>query len=135
MGYSIIHIEGIGDVYTKKLKAVGIRSTNKLLAHCRTPKGRENLAELAGISPKLVLEWANLADLMRINGIGEEWADLLEEAGVDTVNELKNRNAENLYGKIIEVNESKKLVRRIPPLSYIKNWIKQAGKLTPALEY
>ncbi len=135
MGYSIIQIEGIGDVYTEKLKAVGIRSTDKLLQRCKTPKDRENLAEVAGISPKLILEWANLADLMRIRGVGEEWADLLEEAGVDTVKELKNRNAENLFGKIVEVNDVTKLVRRIPPLSYVEDWIKQAKKLAPALEY
>ena len=135
MGYSITEIEGIGDIYTVKLRKIGISSTDKLLERSRTPKDRENIAKLAGISPKLILEWANLADLMRIKGIGQEWADLLEEAGVDTVKELKSRKADNLYDKIIEVNDEKWLVRRLPPLNYVRDWIKQANKLPPALEY
>jgi predicted flap endonuclease-1-like 5' DNA nuclease len=135
VGYSLLQIEGIGDVYIEKLRSIGIRSTDTLLEQCKTPKGRKDLAQMAGISPKLILEWANLADLMRIKGIGEEWADLLEEAGVDTVNELKERNANSLYDKIIEVNDEKRLVRRLPPENFVKDWIKQAKKLKPALEY
>ena len=135
MGYSLLQIEGIGDVYVEKLRSIGVRSTDILLKRCKTPKGRKDLAEMTGISPKLILEWANLADLMRIKGVGEEWADLLEEAGVDTVNELKERNANSLYDKIIEVNDEKRLVRRLPPENFVKDWIKQAKRLKPALEY
>ena len=135
MSYSIAKIEGIGDVYTAKLKEVGIRTTDVLLDRCKTPADRASLAKNTGISPKLILEFANLADIMRLSGVGEEWADLLEEAGVDTVKELKNRNAEALYEKMIEVNEAKKLVRRVPPLVYVERWIKEAKYTEAALEY
>ncbi|MCP4229355.1 MAG: DUF4332 domain-containing protein [bacterium] len=135
MGYPLLQIEGVGDIYIDKLRAVGIRSTDTLLQRCKTPNDRKNLAELAGVSPKLILEWANLADLMRIKGIGEEWADLLEAAGVDTVKELKKRNAESLFNKVIEVNDEKRLVRRLPPENFIEDWIEQAKMIKPALEY
>ena len=84
---------------------------------------------------KLILEWVNLADLMRIKGVAEEYSDLLEEAGVDTVAELARRNPENLHTKIMEVNEEKKLVRRPPRASMVKDWIKQAKCLPKVVEY
>lgn len=97
-------IEGVGSISAKKLIGVGIKTTNDLLEGGFTPKGRKELAEKTGISSKLILEWVNLSDLFRISGIGEEYADLLEEAGVDTVVELSKRKPENLYVKILEVN-------------------------------
>jgi len=128
-------IEGIGDVYAEKLRSAGIRGTNDLLKKAGTKQGRQALAELAGVSEKLVLEWVNHADLFRIKGVGPEYADLLEEAGVDTVVELAQRNPENLYNKIVEINEAKKLVRRLPTLDMVKAWVAQAKQLPRAIEY
>lgn len=131
----IIKIEGIGPEYKKKLAAAGIKTTEALLKQGSNPKGRKDLEGKTGIAHKLILEWVNLADLFRIKGIGEEYSDLLEEAGVDTVVELSNRNAQNLYDKIMETNNKKKLVRRPPALSMVEDWIKQAKKLDRIVEY
>ena len=128
-------IEGIGDVYAEKLRAAGVRGTNDLLKKGSTKQGRQSLAELAGVSEKLVLEWVNHADLFRIKGIGPEYADLLEEAGVDTVMELAQRNPDNLYAKIVEVNAEKHLVRRLPTLNMIKAWVAQAKQLPRVIQY
>jgi predicted flap endonuclease-1-like 5' DNA nuclease len=128
-------IEGIGGKYTQKLQAAGIKSTDQLLEKGGSRKGRQELAENAGISETLILEWVNLADLMRVNGIGEEYSDLLEEAGVDTVKELRNRNPENLYKAIQEVNARKKLVRQLPGLSKVEAWIKSAKDLEVKVTY
>ncbi len=128
-------IEGIGDVYAGKLRAAGVRGTNDLLKKGSTKQGRQALAELAGVSEKLVLEWVNHADLFRIKGIGPEYADLLEEAGVDTVVELAQRNPDNLYAKLVEVNEAKKLVRRLPTQNMVKAWIAQAKELPRVIQY
>jgi predicted flap endonuclease-1-like 5' DNA nuclease len=131
----IIDIEGIGEVYAKKLNNVGIFTTTHLLDEGGTSVGREELSEKTGISEKLILEWVNLSDLMRIKGVGEEYSDLLEEAGVDTVVELARRNPDNLYAKIMEINEEKNLVRRTPTLDAIKSWIEQAKQLPRKVEY
>ncbi len=128
-------IEGIGDVYAGKLRAAGVRGTNDLLKKGSTRQGRQALAELAGVSEKLVLEWVNHADLFRIKGIGPEYADLLEEAGVDTVPELAQRNPDNLYAKLAEVNEAKKLVRRLPTKEMVKAWVAQAKELPRVVQY
>jgi len=128
-------IEGIGPTYAKKLVEVGVITTEELLERGATRKGREDLSEKTGISAKLILEWVNLADLFRIKGVGEEYSDLLEEAGVDTVVELSRRNPENLHAKILEVNEKKKLVRRPPTLNKVRAWIEQAKKLPRKVEY
>jgi predicted flap endonuclease-1-like 5' DNA nuclease len=128
-------IEGIGPAFAKKLRKIGVRSTGELLKKGATKKGRVELAEKAGISETLILEWVNLSDLMRVKGVGEEYSDLLEEAGVDTVKELRNRNAANLHAKILEVNAEKKLVRRPPALKAVEDWIKQAKSLPPIVKY
>jgi predicted flap endonuclease-1-like 5' DNA nuclease len=128
-------IEGIGPTYAKKLTKAGINTTDDLLKAGTTPKERATLAAKTGISEKLILEWVNLSDLFRIKGVGEEYSDLLEEAGVDTVAELATRNADNLHAKILEVNKEKKLVRRPPTLDEITDWIKQAKKLPRKVEY
>ena len=135
MGYPIKDIEGIGDVYKKKLNDIGITNTNQLLNRGKTPKGRKELEDSSGIGHKLILEWVNLSDLMRIKGVAEEYSDLLEEAGVDTVKELRNRKADNLFDKIKETNEAKNLVRRLPSPKSVANWIEQAKKLPPMIEY
>lgn len=132
---NIIKIEGIGEVYRKKLYAAGINTTDGLLKAGATRKGRKALAEKSGVSEKLILEWVNLADLIRIKGIGEEYSDLLEEAGVDTVKELRNRKPENLHKAMLETNAKKKLVRRPPSLSEVESWVKQAKGLPPVVTY
>lgn len=131
----IVNIEGIGPVYAKKLADAGIKTTDELLNSGATTEMREELAKKTGISAKLILEWINLADLYRIKGVGQEYSDLLEEAGVDTVVELAKRVPENLHGKMIEVNEKKNLVNRPPPLSSVKDWVEQAKKLKRIVEY
>jgi predicted flap endonuclease-1-like 5' DNA nuclease len=134
-GSKIIEIEGIGPANAEKLNLNNISTTSDLLESGATPRGRKELADKTGIPPKLILEWVNLADLFRIKGIGEEYSDLLEEAGVDTVVELSRRNAVNLHAKILEVNEAKKLVRRPPSLTSIENWIREAKDLPRIVEY
>lgn len=128
-------IEGIGPEYAKKLGEVGIKTTDDLLEAGGTKDGRKTLAEKTGIPEKLILEWVNLADLFRIKGIGEEYSDLLEEAGVDTVAELARRDPANLHAKILEVNKEKKLVRRPPTLNQVTDWVNQAKKLPRKVEY
>ena len=128
-------IEGIGPVFAEKLREKGIGTVEALLEAGSTPEGRQRLEERTGIGHKLILEWVNLADLMRIKGIGEEYSDLLEEAGVDTVKELRNRVPENLYQKMMEVNEVKKLVRRLPTSRMVADWIEQAKNLPPRVTY
>lgn len=132
---AILKIEGIGASYTQKLKKVGIATTEALLKQGGSPAARKDLEEKTGISHTLLLEWINHADLFRIKGVGEEYSDLLEEAGVDTVVELAQRNAENLLEKMTEVNNAKKLVRRLPVLSQVKDWVDQAKKLPRMVSY
>ena len=131
----IVEIEGIGKAYTEKLTGMGIKTTTDLLEHCGTAKGREEMAEKTGISEKLLLEWVNLADLFRLKGVGEQFSDLLEESGVDTVVELAQRNPENLYNKMLQVNEEKNLVNRTPHLSEVKSWVEQAKSLPRKVEH
>jgi predicted flap endonuclease-1-like 5' DNA nuclease len=131
----LIAIEGIGQVYAGKLAAAGLATTEALLKQGASPKGREALAEKTGISGHLILEWVNRADLFRIKGVAEEYSDLLEAAGVDTVPELAQRNAENLYAKLAEVNAAKKLVRRLPTQAQVADWIAQAKELPRAITY
>lgn len=129
------YVEGIGSVYAGKLRKAGVSSTANLLSMGSKPAGRKDLAAKAGISEKLILEWVNHVDLFRIKGVGEEYADLLEEAGVDTVVELAQRNAGNLIGKMAEVNASKNLVNKMPAQSQVEDWISQAKKLPRAISY
>lgn len=128
-------IEGVGEVYAAKLKDAGVRSVEALLEAGATPDGRQDLETKTGIGHKLILEWVNLADLMRINGISEEYADLLEEAGVDTVKELRNRNAVNLHAALAATNAQKALVRRLPSQGQVVDWIEQAKGLPPKVSY
>ena len=128
-------IEGIGPVYAGQLRAAGIATVEALLAAGATPAGRQGLEEKSGIGHALILEWVNLADLMRIKGIGEEYSDLLEEAGVDTVKELRNRVPENLYEALVRTNEAKNLVRRLPTLGMVRDWVQQAKVLPPKVTY
>jgi predicted flap endonuclease-1-like 5' DNA nuclease len=135
MGYKIEEIEGIGPAYAGKLASANIRNTDDLLKLCCAANGRKSTSEKAGISEDLLLEWANMADLMRISGIGPEYSELLEAAGVDTVKELRNRNAENLAAKMAEVNQNKKLTRNVPSQKVVSKWIDQAKSLDPLITH
>lgn len=128
-------IEGIGAAYAEKLKACGVANTDQLLDRSRTAKGRKDLAAEAGLSHEQILKWANRADLARIKGIGEEYSDLLEASGVDTVPELAQRNAANLHQKMGEVNAAQSLVRQLPSEGQVESWIAQAKDLPRVLEY
>lgn len=128
-------VEGIGAKYAKDLRKAGVRSTSSLLEKGATPKGREELAKTSGIGKALILEWVNHVDLFRIKGVGEEYADLLEEAGVDTVVELAQRNVENLIEAVLAANTKKKLVRRPPSKKMVKGWVAQAKKLPRKVQY
>lgn len=138
---SIDTIEGIGPAYAKKLRAAGVRSTDSLLKQGADKKGRNALAEATGFSTSTILEWVNRADLMRVKGVGSEYSDLLEAAGVDTVKELRNRNAANLTTKMAEVNDAaikktkKSIVRRVPAQSMVERWVAHAKKLPPMVKY
>jgi len=128
-------VEGIGETYADKLRGIGVASTGALLEEGSTPKGRGRIAEAAGISPKLVLEWVNHVDLFRVKGVGEEYADLLEESGVDTVPELAQRNADNLFAKLVKVNNDKDLVRKLPSASQVAGWVAEAKTLPRVINY
>jgi predicted flap endonuclease-1-like 5' DNA nuclease len=129
------YVEGIGQISAQKLKVVGVTTLLDLLKRGATPKGRQEIAEQTGISHKLILRWVNHVDLMRIKGVGSEYADLLEASGVDTVVELSHRVASNLYDKMLVVNEEKKLVRKPPVLSQVEDWVAQAKALPRAIFY
>lgn len=135
MAYKIIEIEGIGDAYAAKLEAAGVKTTDALLEKCATKKGRQALAEATGISEKLILKWANHADLFRVKGIAGQFAELLEAAGVDTVKEFRHRVAANLQPKLVEVNEEKKLCKRVPTVDMLAEMIEYAKTLDPVIEY
>ena len=131
----LIEIEGIGETYAAKLQAAGVTSLENLLEQGSTRQGRNSLVAATGISDKLILRWVNMADLFRIKGIGEQYSDLLEAAGVDTVPELAQRKAENLHAKMVEVNEQKKLVRALPPLASVEKWVAEAKTLDRVVNY
>jgi predicted flap endonuclease-1-like 5' DNA nuclease len=125
----ISDIEGIGEKFAAALEAAGVRTVEALLEKGGAPSGREALAKSAGVTPQRVLEWVNRADLMRIKGIGSEYADLLEAAGVDTVKELAQRRADSLQAKMQEVNTAKNLVNRAPSAAEVEKWVGEAKTL------
>ena len=135
MSYNIEEIEGIGEAYAAKLTAAGLSTTDHLLEKGGTKSGRQQLASSTGISESLILKWANHADLFRIKGVAGQFAELLEAAGVDTVKEFRNRNAENLHAKLEEVNQEKHLSGRVPSLDALKAMIAEAGTLEPAISH
>lgn len=122
-------IEGIGPVNAGKLKESGIGSQDKLLEEGASKKGRKEIAEKSGIGESQILKWVNRADLARVKGVGEEYADLLECAGVDTVPELAQRVPANLTAKMTEVNAEKNLVRSLPSEKQVEDWVAQAKEL------
>jgi predicted flap endonuclease-1-like 5' DNA nuclease len=128
-------IEGIGPVLAGKLEKAGIVTVESLLESGATRSGRTNIAKESGISESQILEFVNMADLMRVKGVGAEFAELLKAAGVDTIKELRTRNAENLHKKLEEVNKEKSLTRRVPSLDMVTNFIAQAGSTDPSITY
>lgn len=132
---NLTEVEGIGEVYAQQLSDAGVATTGALLDKGSTPAGRKELAETTGISGKLILEFVNHVDLFRVKGVGQEYADLLEESGVDTVPELAQRNAQNLQQTMAEVNAEKKLVRRVPSLTEVEAWVAHAKELPRVITY
>ncbi len=132
---NILEIEGVGPVAAGKLTSAGVKTTESLLDKGGSAKGRKDLAAATGIDEKKILEWVNRADLMRVKGVGSEFSDLLEAAGVDTVKELAQRRADNLQEKMVEVNKQKKLVRRVPAASEVEAWVAHAKSLPGAVTY
>lgn len=135
MAYKIIDIQGIGEAYAPKLIAIGIKTPDELLEACLTLAARKKVADKTGISGKLILKWANHADLFRISGIGPQYAELLEAAGVDTVKELRHRVPANLTAKMVEINKVKNLAQRDPSEKEVTKWIEEAGKLEAKMTY
>ena len=135
MKYKIEEIEGIGPSVGAKLKAAGIVDTEKLLERCGSRQGRSQTAKETGLDEGRLLKWVNSADLMRIDGVGEELSELLEAAGVDTVKELQHRDAASLAAKLAEINETKKLTRRVPAASQVAKWIEEAKTLKPMVSH
>lgn len=132
---SLVKIEGIGEVNAAKLAKAGVKTTDSLLEAGATRKGRDQLAKDSKVSVKRILTFVNKADLFRVKGIGEEYSDLLEVAGVDTVPELAQRNAANLHEAMKKANDKRNLVRRVPGEKLISGWIKQAKKLKRVVKY
>lgn len=132
---SIDAVEGIGYKQATKLRKARIRTTEALLKVGATKKGRRTIAASSEISEKLILEWVNRADLMRVRGVGEEYSDLLEAAGVDTVKELRRRNAGSLLGMMVSINTKRRLVRRLPTEMMVARWVDHAKELPPVVTY
>lgn len=135
MSYPVEDIEGVGPAYAEALAKAGIKTTEDLLAIGAARNGREDIAAQSGLSGKLILKWVNHADLMRISGVGGEFAELLEAAGVDTVKELQHRNAENLAETMKSTNEEKNLTRVVPGADTVAKWIEQAKGMEPAVSH
>lgn len=131
----IVEIEGIGPAYAAKLQSAGVRSTASLLKRGASAKRRKELAAATDIEEVKLLKWINHVDLFRVRGIGPEYSDLLEAAGVDTVPELRQRNAKALYDALVKVNQEKKLVRKMPTCEQVAEWVEQAKALPRAIEY
>ena len=131
----VIDVEGIGPTYAGQLEGVGVKTTDDLLARGATPKGREELETASGIGHALILKWVNRVDLYRINGIGSEYSDLLEVGGVDTVPELAQRNPANLTETLAEANAARNLVRRLPTVVLVTDWVEQAKALPRVVTY
>ncbi len=135
MAKPIRAVEGIGLNYAQALSAAGITTTESLLRAGCNPQGRRQLATQTGLTETAILKWVNMCDLFRVKGIASQYAELLEAAGIDTVKELRTRNADNLTAKMAEVNAEKRLVRQVPTLKLVQGWIEQAQKLEPMITH
>lgn len=135
MSYKIEEIEGVGPKFAVRLAAVGITTTSELLSRCATPAGRKEVSASAAVRPDLVLKWANMADLLRLDGMTGQSAELLKKSGVDTVKELAQRNAANLHAKLTEVNSGRKVALEVPSAEQVAAFVAQAKTLPGALSY
>lgn len=136
MAYKLIEIKGIGPAYSATLhEKLGISTVEEYLELTASKKGRDEVAGKTGIAAGLILKWANMADLFRIKGIAEDFSHLLELCGVDTVKELRTRNAVNLHAKLAEVNAAEGHAGRTPGLAEVEDWIAQASEMTPKMTY
>jgi hypothetical protein len=135
MSYPIKNLDGIDEKAMTLLRSAGLRTTVKFLEAAKDPKGRKALAERTGLDEKLLLKWANMADRMRIKGLGRDYAELLRVVGVDTVRELKHRNGERLLKAIRDANAQRRLVKAPPSQQAVNRWIEQAKKLTLKITY
>ena len=135
MSYPITEIAGIGPEVAEKLRSAGIRTTTRLLDAAKSPKERKQLAGRTGLDEKRILSWANMADRMRIKGVGEDYASLLQAAGVDTVKELKYRNPAKLARAMAAANAKRKLVRVLPSDRAVVRWIEHAKRLQLKITY
>ena len=135
MSKKITEIEGIGPAYQEKLAGAGVKTVEGLLEAGASKSGRKKIAEDSGLDESQILVWVNMADLFRIKGVASQFAELLKAAGVDTVKELRNRNAENLHAKLVEVQEEKKITRTVPALSQVTDFVEQAKELAPLVTY
>jgi predicted flap endonuclease-1-like 5' DNA nuclease len=131
----IIDVEGIGEVYAKKLEEAGIASTEALLKQGALPAGRKKIEKATGIGHALILRWINHVDLFRIKGVQKQYAELLEASGVDSIPELAQRDPAHLHPKMVTVNEQKKLVRKLPTANQVAKWVKEAKTLPRVIEY
>ena len=135
MGYEIEEIEGIGPTYKDQLATAGIATTEDLLRLCASAKGRQETCEKTGIGTSQLVKWADMADLMRLSGVGRQFGELLKAAGVDTVKELRIRKAENLVTTLAVVNSEKKLARSVPTTTQVENWIDNAKQTEPLISH
>lgn len=135
MSYSIEEIQGIGPAYKEKLASADVKTTEALLKFCASKTGRSTFSEKSGVTENLLLDWVNMADMMRLNGVGGQFAELLKATGVDTVKELRTRNAENLTGALEEKNTEKNLAKTTPSLSMVTKWIEEAKTLAPLVTH
>ena len=135
MAKKITEIEGIGPVFQEKLSGAGVTTVEGLLEAGASKAGRKKIAESSGLDESRILVWVNMADLFRIKGVASQFAELLKAAGVDTVKELRTRNAENLHAKLVEVQAEKKITRTVPGLSQVTDYIDQAKELKPMVTY
>ena len=133
--YKLETIEGVGPENAQRLLAAGVKTTGQLLDACATPKGRAAMAVATGFSEDQLLKWTNLADLLRVKGVGEEYSELLEAAGVETVRELKARRPDSLAARMLEVNAKKNLVRQAPAESMVARWIAHSKNLSGRVTY
>ena len=131
----IVDVQGIGPAYAQKLAKAGIRTTETLLKKGASSEGRKDIEATTGIGHHLILEWVNMADLYRIKGVGSQFSELLKKTGVDTVVELSKRLGRHLYEEMGKANEGKNLVNRMPTMSQVENWVKQAKKLHRVITY
>ena len=135
MPSSISELVGLGPSFAIKMKNIGIRTTEKLLETAKSVKGRQMLAEKTEIDQAQLLRVANLIDRMRIKGVGQEYAELLEAVGVVTVKELRYRNPARLAEAMVQANAKRKLVRVLPSEHTIERWIDHAKKLPVKISY